>query len=144
MAKQTRNVHVHFEAGLPDDDSTDSSDGESAPSVEEEPKSSNEPRTSSNHGISSRIQKRKMPVRRPTAYVSGRQPIQPKQDDKETAEQSSSSDTPPPSSTEGAKKSPTLEQRLRELSIKYKQQEQSPEREPSSALLKKPFTIVKK
>ncbi|PIO63614.1 hypothetical protein TELCIR_14779 [Teladorsagia circumcincta] len=86
MAKQTRNVHVHFEAGLPDDDSTDSSDGESAPSVEEEPKSTNE----------------------------------------------------------GAKKSPTLEQRLRELSIKYKQQEQSPEREPSTALLKKPFTKVKK
>ncbi|VDO30902.1 unnamed protein product [Haemonchus placei] len=142
MAKQ--NVHVHFEAGLPDDDLNESSDDEGAPILEDEDKSSAESHTSSNHGISSRIQKRKMPVRRPTAYVYGREPIQQKNDDNKTTEQAKSSETPSRPSPEKAKKPSTLEQRLRELSMKYKQQEQSPERERSSTLLPKSLTNVKK
>ncbi|KAK5964789.1 hypothetical protein GCK32_000467 [Trichostrongylus colubriformis] len=145
MAKHTREMHVHFAAGLPGDDSTDSSDGDSTVPFKEEPESSSEPRTPSNHGISSRIKKRKMPVRRPTGYLSGKERIQQKENDKDATEREESSDTSqtPSSNDKKTRVTSTLEQRLRELSMKYKLQEQSPEREQSPST-KKFFTVVKK
>ncbi|RCN49139.1 hypothetical protein ANCCAN_04711 [Ancylostoma caninum] len=109
---------VRFESGLPDGSSSD--EVEHSPGEEE--RMSAEQRPSSHHGISSRIHKRKMPVRRPTAYVSDKGAAEEKEDDEEDDKEQ---ETPP---EDIPKKSPTLDQRLRELSLKYRQQECSPER----------------
>ncbi|EYB95561.1 hypothetical protein Y032_0158g3239 [Ancylostoma ceylanicum] len=110
---------VRFESGLPDGSS---SDAEEHSSPGEEEKMSAEQRPSSHHGISSRIHKRKMPVRRPTAYVSDKGATEEKEDDEDDDKEQ---ETP---SQDIPKKSPSLDQRLRELSMKYRQQECSPER----------------
>ncbi|KAL6744251.1 hypothetical protein Aduo_017205 [Ancylostoma duodenale] len=109
---------VRFESGLPDGSSSE----EVEHSAAEEEKMSAEQRPSSHHGISSRIHKRKMPVRRPTAYVSDKGAAEEKEDDEDDDKEQ---ETP---AEDVPKKSPTLEKRLRELSLKYRQQECSPER----------------
>ncbi|ETN85032.1 hypothetical protein NECAME_16943 [Necator americanus] len=120
---------VRFESRVTDDQ--DSTEDES--NFTEEQNKSTEQRSSSNRGISNRIHKRKMPVRRPTAYVSDKNVVEDKNDDDDEDElddreqQAPSPDIP---------KFSTLEQKLRELSMKYRQQECSPERTSSVTLTK--------
>ncbi|CAJ0588427.1 unnamed protein product [Cylicocyclus nassatus] len=77
---------------------------------------------SRSHDISSRIRKRKMPVRRPTAYVPDKNSSEEKEDD----EVKNSEEKAPV--TEDSKRSAHPENRLYELSMKYRHHECSPDR----------------
>lgn len=118
-AKSSQKLRVHFESGVTDDDLIDSTDEEVAATNHAD--ATAQQHTSSS--ISGRIQRRKKPVRRPTAHVSAR----------DSSEEKVKGDERPKAadSAEFSKntKPSTLEQKLRDLSLKYRQQEHSPERQ---------------
>ncbi|VDL78666.1 unnamed protein product [Nippostrongylus brasiliensis] len=92
--------------------------------VEEEHQSPMEHRHSS--AVASKIHKRKVPVRRPTAYVSGRDGAD---DDKDDVEHTDTGETATAQVSDTAQKPIPADTRLRELSKKYKSQDRSPDSE---------------